>query len=186
MRFLAPIVLLTAALLSAQNISSTLSGAVHDPTGAAVAGAQITVTGNLNGFVRTATTNRDGFFSFPDLTAATFTVSVAATGFKTWRQDTLTINSSEQRDLGVITLTLGQITESVVVTAEAVAVNLSTGDKSASFGSAELESLALRGRDIFDAVALMPGVVDTSDGRDAPGPTSIANIYIAGGRNDMK
>src|SRR5204862_6970771 len=111
--------------------------------------------------------------SFPDLTPATFTVSVAAPGFKTWRQEKLTINSSEQRDLGAVTLTLGQITESVVVTAEAVAVNLATGDKSASFGSDELESLALRGRDIFDAVALMPGVIDTLDGRDAPGPTSI-------------
>src|ERR1700704_2457575 len=135
MRFLAPIVLLTAALLPAQNTSSPLSGAVHDPTGAPVANAKIAVTGNENGFVRTATTNRDGFFSIPDLTPATFTVSVGATGFKTWRQEKLTINSSEQRDLGTITLTLGQITESVVVTAELTAVNLSTGDKAASFGS---------------------------------------------------
>src|SRR5438067_574566 len=186
MRILVPLVFLTAALAPAQNTSSTLSGAVHDPTGAAVANAKITLTGNENGFVRTATTNRDGYFTVPDLTPATFTVSIAAPGFKTWRQEKLTINSSEQRDLGAVTLTLGQITESVVVTAEAVAVNLATGDKSASFGSDELESLALRGRDIFDAVALMPAVVDTSDGRDAPGPTSIGNIYIAGSRNDMK
>src|SRR5436190_15453612 len=134
MRFLAPIVLLAAALLPAQNTSSTLSGAVHDPTGAAVSNAKITVTGNDNGFVRTAATNRDGFFSFPDLTPATFTVSVAAPGFKTWRQEKLTINSSEQRDLGTITPTLGQISESVVVTAEIVAANFSSGDKAASFG----------------------------------------------------
>ncbi len=32
----------------------------------------------------------------------------------------------------------------------------------------------------------MAGVVDTSDGRDAPGPGSIANIYIMGGRQDQK
>ena len=32
----------------------------------------------------------------------------------------------------------------------------------------------------------MPGVVDTSDGRDAPMPSSIANIYILGGRKDSK
>ena len=32
----------------------------------------------------------------------------------------------------------------------------------------------------------MPGVVDTSDGRDSPSPTSIGNIYILGGRNDAK
>ena len=32
----------------------------------------------------------------------------------------------------------------------------------------------------------MPGMVDSSDGRDAPMPSSIANIYILGGRNDSK
>src|SRR5207302_9476002 len=48
------------------------------------------------------------------------------------------------------------------------------------------DQLALRDRDIFDAISLMPGVIDTSDGRDAPSPTSISNIYILGGRNDSK
>ena len=32
----------------------------------------------------------------------------------------------------------------------------------------------------------MPGVVDVSDGRDSPSPTSIQNIYILGGRQDAK
>jgi len=41
-----------------------------------------------------------------------------------------------------------------------------------------LDEIALRGRDLFDAVSLMPGVVDTSDGRDSPSPTSINNIYV--------
>ena len=50
----------------------------------------------------------------------------------------------------------------------------------------QLDQIALRGRDIFDAVSLMPGVVDTTDGRDSPSPTSISGIYIMGGRNDSK
>ncbi len=174
------------ALLPAQNISSVISGVVQDQTGAVVAGAQIKATSEDKGFVRTSVTNSDGFFSFPDLTPATFTLSVNAPGFKSYRQQTIILNSGEQRDLGVIHLEVGGTSDTVTVSAEAVAVNLSSGEKSASLGAQELDTLALRGRDIFDAVSLMPGVVDTSDGRDAPGPTSIGNIFIAGGRNDQK
>ncbi|HEY1493569.1 MAG TPA: carboxypeptidase regulatory-like domain-containing protein [Candidatus Solibacter sp.] len=174
------------ALLPAQNISSVISGVVQDPTGAVIAGAQIKATSEDKGFVRTSATNTDGFFSFPDLTPATFTLSVNAQGFKNYRQQGIVLNSGEQRDLGIIHLEVGGTADTVTVSAEAVAVNLSSGEKSGSLGAQELDTLALRGRDIFDAVSLMPGVVDTSDGRDAPGPTSIGNIYIAGGRNDQK
>src|SRR5207249_752077 len=147
---------------------------------------QITLTSQDQGFVRTALTNKDGFFSFPDLTPAGFTLVASSPGFKTYRQTGIAIGSSEQRSLGEIRLQLGELADTVTVSAEVAAVNLSTGEKSGSLNADELTVLALRGRDIFDAVSLMPGVVDTSDGRDAPGPTSIGNIYIAGGRNDQK
>jgi hypothetical protein len=117
---------------------------------------------------------------------ASFTLAVDAAGFRPYRQTGIVISSSEQRSLGQIALQLGDVTDTVTVQAEAAVVNTATGEKSSSLDARELSTLALRGRDIFDAVSLMPGVVDTSDGRDAPGPTSIANIYIAGGRTDQK
>jgi hypothetical protein len=185
MRFVA-LLLLFPSVLSAQNISCGLSGTVVDPANAVIAGIPITLTSEDKGFVRTATTNNNGFFSFPDLTAASFTLVINAPGFKTYRQTGIAIASSEQRSLGELRLQLGEVADTVTVTAEVAAVNMTTGEKSGTLSSDELSSLALRGRDIFDAVSLMPGVVDTSDGRDAPGPTSIGNIYIAGGRSDQK
>jgi Carboxypeptidase regulatory-like domain len=181
-----PFVVLLPALLPAQNVSSGLSGTVVDPGRAVIAAAQVTVTSEDNGFVRTVLTNKDGFFSLPDLTAATFTVSIQAPGFKGYRSTGLTLASSEQRSLGELQLQLGAVSDTITVTAEVVAVNTTTGERSGVLGSEELGALALRGRDIFDAVSLLPGIVDTSDGREAPGPTSIGNIYIAGGRNDQK
>ena len=50
----------------------------------------------------------------------------------------------------------------------------------------EIQKMALRGRDFMDAVGLLAGVVDTSDSREAPGPTSIGNLYILGGRSNAK
>ena len=52
------------------------------------------------------------------------------------------------------------ISESVTVTAEAMTVNLSSGEGSGTLDGNQLDQIALRGRDIFDAVSLMAGVVD--------------------------
>ncbi|MDQ6678733.1 MAG: Plug and carboxypeptidase regulatory-like domain-containing protein, partial [Acidobacteriota bacterium] len=174
------------AVLAAQTTSSALSGTVEDASGAVLAGLTVTLTGEGNGFVRTAATSKEGFFSFPDLTAARFTLTIDAPGFKHYREVGIALDSSEQRSLGQIYLQLGQATESVTVVANAASVNLASGERSGTLDSTQLEHLALKGRDVFDAISLMPGVVDTSDGRDAPGPTSIGNIYILGGRNDSK
>ena len=180
------LILSLPALLAAQVTSCALSGTVKDAAGAVVPGAKVTLTGEGNGFVRTVTTTSEGFFSFPDLTPATFTLSVESKGFKTYRETGLLVNADEQRSLPRITLEVGQVNESVTVTAEAVSINLATGERTGDLTGEQLDEIALRGRDIFDAVSLMAGVVDTSDGRDAPGPSSISNIYILGTRNDQK
>jgi hypothetical protein len=178
--------LLLPALLPAQNTSCSLAGTVLDSAGAVIPNAKVTLTGQENGFVRTAASNQEGFFSFPDLTPATFTISIEAPGFKIYKETGILINAAEQRSLERVKLQIGQATQSVTVSAEAVSINTSNGETAGTLSGEQLDEIALRGRDIFDAVSLMPGVVDTSDGRDSPGPTSIGNIYILGGRNDAK
>ena len=112
--------LLLPAVLSAQNISCSLAGTVQDSAGAVIPNAKVTLTGQENGFVRTVTTNHDGFFSFPDLTAATFNVAVEAPGFKVYKQTGILINADEQRSLGTVKLEIGQVSESVTISADAV------------------------------------------------------------------
>src|SRR5215469_10136015 len=154
MRFVALSVLLSVlpAWLPAQNTSCALSGTVHDSAGAVIPNVKVTLTGEGNGFVRTVKTTSEGFFSFPDLTPATFTLSLEAAGFKTYRQTRIMINADEQRSLGQIRMDVGQVTDSVTVTAEAVSVELSTGERSGTLSGVQLDEIALRGRDIFDAV----------------------------------
>src|SRR5439155_6145490 len=116
------LLLVLPAVLPAQNISCALSGTVQDPGGAVMAGVKVTLTGEGNGFVMSAITTHEGFFSFPDLTPATFTLSVEAPGFKTYKQTGILINAAEHRSLGQVKLEVGRISESVTVTAEAVTV----------------------------------------------------------------
>ncbi|MBV9083145.1 MAG: TonB-dependent receptor [Acidobacteriaceae bacterium] len=178
--------LLVPLLARAQNTSCALSGSVQDPSGAPVPLVSVKLTDEANKFVRTTATTNDGYFSFPDLTPATFTLTIEMQGFKTYEQKGIGIDAGETRSLQTITLQVGQVSESVTVNAAPVAVNLATGERSGTLTGDQLDHIALRGRDIFDAVSLMPGVVDTTDGRDAPSPTSIGGIYIMGGRNDSK
>jgi hypothetical protein len=178
--------LLLPVLLPAQNTSSSISGTLEDAAGAVVPNAKVTLTGEQNGFVRTVSSTNEGFFSFPDLTPATFTLSVEAPGFKVYRETGILVNADEQRSLGQLHLQVGRATETITVAAEAVSVNLVNGERAGTLTGEQLDQIALRGRDVFDAISLMPGVVDTSDGRDSPSPTSISNIYILGGRNDSK
>jgi hypothetical protein len=178
--------LLLPVLLPAQNTSSSLAGTVQDGAGAVIPNAKVTLTGEENGFVRTVSSNHEGFFSFPELTPATFTISVQAPGFKMYRETGILINANEQRALGQLKLQVGQVSESVTIAADVVTVNTANGERAGTLTGEQLDQIALRGRDVFDAISLMPGVVDTSDGRDSPSPTSISNIYILGGRNDSK
>ena len=173
-------------LLTAQNTSCSLAGTIQDSAGAVVPNAKVTLTGQENGFVRTVVTTREGFFSFPDLTPATFTIAIEAPGFKVYRETGILINADEHRSMGQVKLQIGQVSESVTVAADAVTVNTANGERAGTLSGEQLDEIALRGRDIFDAISLMPGVVDTSDGRDSPSPTSIQNIYVLGGRTDQK
>jgi hypothetical protein len=177
--------LLIGSAAIGQNISGSLSGTVQDGTGAVLAGADVKLTSS-QGFVRTGKTNAAGFFSFPDLIPSKFSLSISAPGFKQYQQRNIELTSSQDRSLGAITLQLGEVSDTVIVTAEVAQVELGSADKADVVTAESLEHMALRGRDFMDAVGLMAGVVDTSNSREAPGPTSIGSLYINGGRDNSK
>src|SRR6516164_771275 len=109
---------LLPASLPAQTVSCALSGTVVDAGSAAIPGVRVRLTGEGNGFVRHATTTNEGFFSFPDVTPAIFTLSIEAPGFKSYRQTGIAMNAAEQRSLGQIHLEIGTVNDAVTVTAE--------------------------------------------------------------------
>src|SRR5260370_21023484 len=80
----APAFFLLAILLSAssswsQGNQGTLEGSVADPSGAAVAGAQLTVTNDATGLKFQTTTDSDGLFTFPVLPVGSDTLEVRHT-----------------------------------------------------------------------------------------------------------
>ena len=182
------ILLLLVVSLSAlgQNISGSLSGTVQDSSGAAFAGAQVKLSNTETGFLRTARTNMEGFFSFPDLTPGTYDLEITGEGFKHYRQEKIPVNSGDSRSTGAIKMELGAVTETLTVSAETTAVSLGGSERVGVLDSEDIQGLALRGRDFMDAIGLLPGVVDTNESREAPNPNSVQGIYIAGARDNSK
>src|ERR1017187_9241744 len=93
---------LFAACLLGQTVSSGLQGTVMDPANAVVPGATVTLTNSDMGTTRVTTTDSTGLFRFLDLAPDTYSVSVKATGFKGYTQNTIVLAANETRDAGKI------------------------------------------------------------------------------------
>ncbi len=82
-------VVLSAATANAQSggSSGSISGAVSDPSGAVVPNASIEIHNPVSGYDRTATTDNNGKFSFPNVPFNPYHMSVTAAGFAQTAQD---------------------------------------------------------------------------------------------------
>jgi hypothetical protein len=65
----------------AQYEDGSLSGTIHDATGAAVANAAITVTNANTGIATAVTTNGSGDYEVPSLRVGTYSIKAEAPGF---------------------------------------------------------------------------------------------------------
>jgi hypothetical protein len=130
--------------------------------------------------------NADGYFAFPDLQIGSYSLAVELAGFKAYRQHGIELTAGQIRSVGELRLSVGDVTESVTVESDIAFVSLASGEKSGVLTNSDLENTAIRGRDYLDMLRLQPGVVDESDGREAPGPDGIRNLYINGARENQK
>src|SRR5689334_13558404 len=73
-----------SGLALGQETTGSIVGTVHDPSGAAVAGATVTITipTQADKLIRTVTTSDDGTFSAPNVPINTYTITVEAPNFK--------------------------------------------------------------------------------------------------------
>ena len=124
---LASLVALTAmtAPASGQATSGTLSGTVKDSTGAVLPGATIVITNTDTQLTRTIVTDVRGHYAAPDLPPGPYSVKGTLQGFNAALRTgiTLTVGSEAVLDLA---LSLGNLTDEVIVKAEAKTVDTQT------------------------------------------------------------
>jgi hypothetical protein len=82
------LVVFALAAVDAQAPPGIIAGAVTDESGAVIPNATVTLTNKAIGGARVVTTNAQGLFSAPALSAGEYEVSAALTGFRTLARDT--------------------------------------------------------------------------------------------------
>jgi len=149
----------------AQTVSSSILGIVTDPAKAVVPGVEVVLLNQETGAGLTARSNADGLFRFPSVLSGKYSLKIDAPGFAVYTERDIDVSARETRDLGRIELKLKGTAEQVTVTAEVTPVQTGSSEKSSLLTGDQLESIAIKGRDFFGMMRLIPGVVDTA-GRD--------------------
>ena len=148
-----------------QTLASTasFSGSVSDSSGARVANANVTLSSPEKGITRAFKTDAEGNFSFSLLPAATYTLTVQATGFKTFKQEGITLEVGQSASQSV-TLTIGS-TEQIEVTAAAPLLQTDNANVGDEVSTKQVTELPLNLRNVFNFVTLNSSVNNLSQER---------------------
>lgn len=144
-----------AGLLCSQDFRATLTGTVADPSGAVVPKAQITATNNDTHQVYAAATNAKGEYSITYVLPGTYTLSVAAEGFRTRVEDRVTLEANQEASLN-FRMEIGTAGQKVEVTASAPLLD-ATGSNTTIIDAKEIEDSPLNGRQIYMLIGTTPG-----------------------------
>ncbi|HEX3323431.1 MAG TPA: TonB-dependent receptor [Terriglobales bacterium] len=173
------LVTLLATAAFAQTQLGQISGKVIDPNQAVVVDAKVLITNISTGIQDIVQTNAEGLFTLGNVAVGDYEVSIEKQGFKKVVQH-IKVEVAQRVGL-TINLEVGSVSETVEVTAGAVAVvNTQSAEVSREITSNEVSNLPLLNRNPYVLVSLAPGAVDAAK---ATGDEQGVGIAIAGSRN---
>ena len=154
---------LTVHTAGAQTITGVVTGTVLDPSGAAVAGAPVTLVDAGTGLRQSATSSASGEFVFPSVQPSLYSVIVEAQGFKRYQRTNIQVTAAERFSVGDVKLEVGALSDSVTVSGEMTPVQTASDERSALLDDKQMDKLMARGRDFTGLLKTLPGVVPIND-----------------------
>lgn len=156
---LAAAILLIAAptVVTAQITSGTILGTVTDATGGVLPGVAVTIKNAGTGAARTTVTDSQGRYREPQLAIGLYEVTAELQGFQSQVRKNLELTVGSEMVIN-ISLGVGSVSETIMVTTEAPIVQMTSAEVSAVVDAKQLQSLPLNARDIQQLAVLQPGV----------------------------
>ncbi len=149
---------LLAGSCFAQEFRGTIGGTVTDPTGAAVAGAKITVTETHTNVKTQSVSESSGQYTVPFLLPGDYDIAAQMQGFKEFVHKGIHVGAGEHPSID-ISLQVGESTQSVEVTAEAPLVTSENAAVGTALTTKEVEDLPLNGGSPLMLAQLEMGVI---------------------------
>ncbi len=152
------LLLLSAASGFAQFESADVLGTVHDPAGAVVSKATVTLINQDTAIQAKTTTDDSGNYLFSNVKVGRYTVTAEAPGFsKAVAQDIqVDVNARQRVDLA---LQVGEVTSSVQVTGAAAAIETDSSEHGQVINTHQIVELPLNGRNYADLALLSTNVI---------------------------
>jgi len=144
------------APLAAQLSTASVKGTIRDASGSAVPGAEIFLRNTATGVQRTTSSNEAGNYVFLSVAPGSYTLEARHTGFQTVQVQAfpLEVNQTATFDLK---LEVGQIQQSVSVTAAGEALQAATSELGNVVAQKQVVDLPLNGRNFTQLLTLTPG-----------------------------
>ena len=175
-------VLISVPAFAQGTSTSSLAGVVVDSSGGALPGATITAKSNDTGATFTTVSSGTGDFNIPAMPIGTYTVTVSLQSFKTVILSDVVLNVGVPATVRA-TLEVGNVTETVEVTAAGQMVKTQTTTISSTISTTEIANTPLTSRYLLDFVTSLPGVNTPGGSRDSTInglPQSSINITLDG------
>jgi Carboxypeptidase regulatory-like domain len=157
--------LCAAPAASAQSTTGSISGQVQDERSAAIPGATVTVRNIDTNTARTAQTDEDGRYRFPNLPVGAYEVTVEATNFAKYVQTGIQLLLNQDAVVDVA-MKAGGVQEVVTVTENASLINTTNAEVSTRFDTRRVSELPLAPtRNVFNVALSAPGVSQLGTGQ---------------------
>jgi hypothetical protein len=141
---------------------AAMGGTIRDQSGAAVAGAEVSLKEESKGLVRSSETDGIGSFLFLAVIAGVYSLRVEKPGFSTEQIEGLSIEVGQQASIA-ITLRLGEIHTAIAVTPpSATELTAESNTIGSLVDSNQVRELPLNGRNFLQLGLLAAAAVDTS------------------------
>jgi hypothetical protein len=148
----------------AQVDRATVTGTLHDPSGALVGGAEVTITYPATGLRRSVVSNGSGAYLVAGLPLGRVTIQAAKDGFRSVQTETdLGVGETKTLDFA---LQVASVDSSIQVVAEAELVR-NTAAYGSTLENTQISQLPINGRNWQNLMTLVPGAVDTGAGNGA-------------------
>ncbi len=175
-------VLAFLSMFAAAQSASQLNRSVSDPTGAAVASVNITLTETATGFKRSATSNASGLYQFLDIPPGDYRLDAAAQGFAQYSVAKVTLVVKTPSTINIKLQVTGGTTM-VNVEGEAPLINRTDASLGNVIEQAQISELPIADRNVTYLLSLQPGVAYLGTQIDAN--TDTRSGAVNGTRSDQ-
>ncbi len=172
-----------------QETTAAVQGYVKDSTGAVITGAAVEISGPALGSKKTET-DSTGFYRFSSLPPGVYTLTVSAKGFRALKRQDVSLDVGRLPNIDV-SLEIGSMSETIEVSGEAPAVDVTQSKVAVTVTRDELSSIPI-GRSFQSVIPFAPGARqeplqsargNRTNGFQIDGASDGENVYLIDGIN---